>query len=283
MSEIMLLGILRMPLPDSPADMGVMEWMQVKDRMWQAADELEKARAELEGHLQLIEVLEEQRDAVLARAEAAERERDEARKTLNDLHERQMKLVADRDAAIREVSAAGRRQGEAEARMDAAIAERNTCWSDFGAVCEVLGNCEAEIAVDRAKSMQADLVEARNELDAVYNALGTADAEGAPDAAATIAILFKECSAAVCERDEAREAADALRETIKMETELQGQLQGELAAAEAKVAKLREALTPFAEICDAHDIPEGERGEIETFADCADLCRARTALQETEQ
>ena len=85
MSEIMLLGILRMPLPDSPADMGVMEWMQVKDRMRQAADELEKARAELEGHLQLIEVLEEQRDAALARAEAAERERDEARKTLNDL------------------------------------------------------------------------------------------------------------------------------------------------------------------------------------------------------
>ena len=123
MSEIMLLGILRMPLPDSPADMGVMEWMQVKDRMRQAADELEKARAELEGHLQLIEVLEEQRDAALARAEAAERERDEARKTLNDLHERQMKLVADRDAAIREVSAAGRRQGEAEARMDAAIAD----------------------------------------------------------------------------------------------------------------------------------------------------------------
>lgn len=97
MSEIMLLGILRMPLPDSPADMGVMEWMQVKDRMRQAADELEKARAELEGHLQLIEVLEEQRDAALARAEAAERERDEARKTLNDLHERQMKLVADHD------------------------------------------------------------------------------------------------------------------------------------------------------------------------------------------
>lgn len=242
-----------------------------------------------DGTVARLEEVDEERDAALARAEAAERERDEARKTLNDLHERQMKLVADRDAAIREVSAAGRRQGEAEARMDAAIAERNTCWSDFGAVCEVLGNCEAEIAVDRAKSMQADLVEARNELDAVYNALGTADAEGAPDAAATIAILFKECSAAVCERDEAREAADALRETIKMETELQGQLQGELAAAEAKVAKLREALTPFAEeakFCDEQTealgaAPINDDDSIDVSV--GDLRRARAVLQETEQ
>ena len=101
MSEIMLLGILRMPLPDSPADMGVMEWMQVKDRMRQAADELEKARAELEGHLQLIEVLEEQRDAALARAEAAERERD-WHKSLTQSHD----LLADNAALKARANAA---------------------------------------------------------------------------------------------------------------------------------------------------------------------------------
>jgi hypothetical protein len=46
MSDIMLLGILRMPLPDNPSDMGVMEWLQVRDRMRQAADEIEKLTAE---------------------------------------------------------------------------------------------------------------------------------------------------------------------------------------------------------------------------------------------
>jgi chromosome segregation ATPase len=78
MSDVMLLGVLRMPMPDNPADMGGLEWAQVKDRMRQAADEIEKERAAVDGHIRLIEVLED--EVARLRAElAAERERsDEA-------------------------------------------------------------------------------------------------------------------------------------------------------------------------------------------------------------
>lgn len=47
MSDIMLLGVLRMPLPDGPAELNHIEWLQIKDRMRQAADELEHLRREL--------------------------------------------------------------------------------------------------------------------------------------------------------------------------------------------------------------------------------------------
>ena len=47
MSDAMLLSILRQPFSDYPSDMSLIEWVQVRDRMRQAADELEKARAEL--------------------------------------------------------------------------------------------------------------------------------------------------------------------------------------------------------------------------------------------
>jgi chromosome segregation ATPase len=60
MSDVMLLGVLRMPMPDNPADMGGLEWAQVKDRMRQAADEIEKERAAVDGHIRLIEVLEDE-------------------------------------------------------------------------------------------------------------------------------------------------------------------------------------------------------------------------------
>lgn len=74
MSDVMLLGVLRMPMPDNPADMGGLEWAQVKDRMRQAADEIEKERAAVDGHIRLIEVLED--EVARLRAElAAERER----------------------------------------------------------------------------------------------------------------------------------------------------------------------------------------------------------------
>lgn len=36
MSDIMLLGVLRMPLPDDSAELGPIEWMQIKGRMRQA-------------------------------------------------------------------------------------------------------------------------------------------------------------------------------------------------------------------------------------------------------
>lgn len=74
MSDVMLLGVLRMPMPDNPADMGGLEWAQVKDRMRQAADEIEKERAAVDGHIRLIEVLED--EVARLRAElAAEREK----------------------------------------------------------------------------------------------------------------------------------------------------------------------------------------------------------------
>jgi chromosome segregation ATPase len=79
MSDVMLLGVLRMPMPDNPADMGGLEWAQVKDRMRQAADEIEKERAAVDGHIRLIEVLED--EVARLRAElAAEREQVETLK-----------------------------------------------------------------------------------------------------------------------------------------------------------------------------------------------------------
>jgi hypothetical protein len=47
MSEIMLLGVLRMPLPDDPRDLDWLTWLQIKDRMQEAAAEIERLRAAL--------------------------------------------------------------------------------------------------------------------------------------------------------------------------------------------------------------------------------------------
>lgn len=44
---LVTLGVLRMPLPDDAAEMDVVTWMQVKDRMRDAADEIERLRAAL--------------------------------------------------------------------------------------------------------------------------------------------------------------------------------------------------------------------------------------------
>ena len=41
MSDVMLLGVLRMPLPDNPSQIGAMEWHQIRDRMRQAADRIQ--------------------------------------------------------------------------------------------------------------------------------------------------------------------------------------------------------------------------------------------------
>ena len=40
MSDLMLLGVLGMPLPDNPADLDVVTWAQVKDRMLQARNRI---------------------------------------------------------------------------------------------------------------------------------------------------------------------------------------------------------------------------------------------------
>lgn len=45
---LMLQGILNMPLPDDPAKLDVMTWLQIKDRMRQAASELGRLQGLLE-------------------------------------------------------------------------------------------------------------------------------------------------------------------------------------------------------------------------------------------
>ena len=41
---IMLQGVLRMPLPDNPADLDPMMWIQIVDRMREAANEIDRLR-----------------------------------------------------------------------------------------------------------------------------------------------------------------------------------------------------------------------------------------------
>ena len=50
----MILGILRMPLPDNPEDCGIVTWLQMKDIMREAANRIEsdsRRIAELEAAL----------------------------------------------------------------------------------------------------------------------------------------------------------------------------------------------------------------------------------------
>jgi len=47
MSDLMLCGVLRMPMPHDPGNLGLIEWMQIKQRMAQAADELEQRAARI--------------------------------------------------------------------------------------------------------------------------------------------------------------------------------------------------------------------------------------------
>ena len=41
MSDVMLIGVLRMPLPEDPSEISPLEWEQIKSRMRQAADRIE--------------------------------------------------------------------------------------------------------------------------------------------------------------------------------------------------------------------------------------------------
>lgn len=43
-------GVLRQPLPDDPSELGVVEWMQIKDQMRFAADELGRLSGLLDSH-----------------------------------------------------------------------------------------------------------------------------------------------------------------------------------------------------------------------------------------
>lgn len=113
MSDVMLLGVLRMPMPDNPADMGGLEWAQVKDRMRQAADEIEKERAAVDGHIRLIEVLED--EVARLRAElAAERE------AWNKADLAEAKAARERDFALAKVASLREALGRFVANADRA-------------------------------------------------------------------------------------------------------------------------------------------------------------------
>jgi hypothetical protein len=47
MSDVMLHGVLNMPLPDNPADMDLVTWIQFRDRARQASTEIIALRAQL--------------------------------------------------------------------------------------------------------------------------------------------------------------------------------------------------------------------------------------------
>jgi len=94
MSDVMLLGVLRMPMPDNPADMGGLEWAQVKDRMRQAADEIEKERAAVDGHIRLIEVLEDEVARLRAELAAADHYTDRIAQLTEEMKERHDEFAA---------------------------------------------------------------------------------------------------------------------------------------------------------------------------------------------
>lgn len=98
MSDLMLLGVLRMPMPDNPADLGVLEWAQVKDRMRQAADELENRTAKLAVERERAGYFEFERDQ-------AWRRRDELSAAHTRAIERAEHAESDRDALRAELAA----------------------------------------------------------------------------------------------------------------------------------------------------------------------------------
>ncbi len=68
----------------------------------------------------------------------------------------------------------------------------------------------------RANEIAKERDAALNELDAIYAALGTADAEGAPPAVDTINALVKERDAAILRADNAERERDDLRNLLQL-------------------------------------------------------------------
>jgi len=48
MSDIMLHGVLNMPLPDDPKEIGVVDWMQFRDRSRQASRVIQDQESQIE-------------------------------------------------------------------------------------------------------------------------------------------------------------------------------------------------------------------------------------------
>jgi|LakMenE01Jun11ns_1017448.scaffolds.fasta_scaffold9886844_7 F0F1-type ATP synthase membrane subunit b/b' len=88
MSDLMLLGILRMPLDDTPEGLGVIAWTQIKSVMREAANRIEAdaARiAELEAAFeQAANDMRPMLRSMISRGEAAEIVRRAARAALEN-------------------------------------------------------------------------------------------------------------------------------------------------------------------------------------------------------
>ena len=85
MSDQMLLSILRMPFPDNQVELGAIEWLQFRDRMRQAADEIERLRAELAAEREQHEYTRNALHEALTAANDAEDERDTSEDRVTEL------------------------------------------------------------------------------------------------------------------------------------------------------------------------------------------------------
>lgn len=116
MSDIMLLGVLRMPLPDNPAEVSILEWPQIVSRMREAADAVEQRDAEIErlrsAHDARVAELLESNNALLDRARKAEAMAEKLAEALGPFADETRQGIADYE---------WRRAHEALAEYDAAI------------------------------------------------------------------------------------------------------------------------------------------------------------------
>lgn len=74
--SLMLMGVLNMPLPDDPAEMDIVTWLQVKNAMRDAAKEIELLRAAATGRIKreaMTVSFRKEVDAAVSRAFEAER------------------------------------------------------------------------------------------------------------------------------------------------------------------------------------------------------------------
>lgn len=93
MSDLMLHGVLNMPLPDDPAELDIVTWTQFRDRARQAGDEITRLRAQ-------VAALKEAAEIVLADIEGVIAEEGERSGTVFSMREDAKAIRAIDPAAI---------------------------------------------------------------------------------------------------------------------------------------------------------------------------------------
>lgn len=88
MSDVMLLGVLRMPLPNDPAKISPLEWVQFRARAREAASRIEADAAEIERLRSELRKRHEHQHEAEALAGHYLIQRDEARQALAEERER---------------------------------------------------------------------------------------------------------------------------------------------------------------------------------------------------